>query len=931
MELAQIWAVLGIVATTDTDLIRKAYLTRLPECHPETHPEEFKQLRAAYESALKWAEQTAVSGESISQELQGEPSANVDMASPSVVLDQPAQAAQQWFDRFVETACSPEKRFLFSSYEPLFTGLNELSFEAVELVRTSTLQWCRQNVWLPRAVLRHLRDRLHWQQLVDAHDAACVELDEFLNWLDGEDAFDLSSLSGWPLAVQDEVLAFFNFLLHLRFHGTRAELTAYLEQHRVIPLPDCDRGQRSLAAALFTCDMVNPDLLAWCHNKTASAGTENEDPHPDWLALQARIELRLNDSTTAIRTYVRLWRQYRCPEARQEIIACARVVQPDLVPLLAGVLRETQDEALHCAEALQILGDRFEQPYGLKEAYLTLLASGRDIDLRIVLLEGQDETLIQCLYRWAWAVQTRALLWLRLFRTQPPVAETLFHQLIIEELQLRTEAIWNEIERHPVLAPLMQALDGAEPVMPPLQLQNLAPNDAVRLREWLQQVLFLPREWLVQLDRETSCLRGGEADDVRWQWLSNRLARQGKDWVDAPWEEQIGQEQRLHLLDLGFLIQTLPSEWHGVLDSAALKSLSEIPSRHPCVRLASWMQGNSLNDSKDAAALKSSMAELFELCAWFGWSLAEDAVAHLIPVTRASKRQWLDAQIVAPLLLALAHAKRSADPGFSLLAAAVIRGNPRVTDQALKDQAQALIGLMGDAIDQKYLPLLHRLNSVSLLGVSYSFNDPQDPVLNEAVQLTDYLWKVEQGGKAGPWPELGHFYQAWKEAAPTSQFRWLVIGTLLGWIHVTLKRKAREARKRSAREWTSGLLFIPFQMKGRLSRLEFGSHVLVILCMLLLLMSNLDSLSPTGLVGGLLLGLVWLVNATLRRLRDIGYSGSRLALLLGVIVLTLPALSGGWLAFLLLKPSSPLPNSGGFPAGFNMASLEKLLTQGKQS
>src|SRR5690606_19186266 len=108
------------------------------------------------------------------------------------------QAAQQWAHELLETARAPAKRFVFSSYEPLFARLNELSFEAVEFLRQPTLQWCRQNAWLPRAVMRYLRDRLSWQAFVADHNDASVELDDFLNWLDGDDAFDLTSLSQWP-------------------------------------------------------------------------------------------------------------------------------------------------------------------------------------------------------------------------------------------------------------------------------------------------------------------------------------------------------------------------------------------------------------------------------------------------------------------------------------------------------------------------------------------------------------------------------------------------------------------------------------------------------------------------------------------------------------------------------------------------------------
>ena len=57
-ENEMIWKILGIEETKDRKLITEAYRSRLSTTNPEDKPEEFKQLRNAYEEALAFAERS---------------------------------------------------------------------------------------------------------------------------------------------------------------------------------------------------------------------------------------------------------------------------------------------------------------------------------------------------------------------------------------------------------------------------------------------------------------------------------------------------------------------------------------------------------------------------------------------------------------------------------------------------------------------------------------------------------------------------------------------------------------------------------------------------------------------------------------------------------------------------------------------------------
>ncbi len=56
MYAEEIWKVLGIEPATSKKEIKKAYAAAIKHCHPEEKPEEYEQLKAAYETALKWTE-----------------------------------------------------------------------------------------------------------------------------------------------------------------------------------------------------------------------------------------------------------------------------------------------------------------------------------------------------------------------------------------------------------------------------------------------------------------------------------------------------------------------------------------------------------------------------------------------------------------------------------------------------------------------------------------------------------------------------------------------------------------------------------------------------------------------------------------------------------------------------------------------------------
>eukprot|EP01083_Nonionella_stella_P230228 814079_1 len=118
------WKILDIEETTDVDIIRRAYLALLPSFHPETDPQGFKQLRQAYEEALRIAQ------------------------SPAKSVWQPEEyevAEHEILLAFRALLASDSERFLPSAWQRFIQQLNYCSMEEIDELRWS-LCTCRKSL-----------------------------------------------------------------------------------------------------------------------------------------------------------------------------------------------------------------------------------------------------------------------------------------------------------------------------------------------------------------------------------------------------------------------------------------------------------------------------------------------------------------------------------------------------------------------------------------------------------------------------------------------------------------------------------------------------------------------------------------------------------------------------------------------------------------
>ena len=153
------WTILGIEPTEDKTAIKKAYRARLADTNPEDKPEEFMELREAYEAALEYARRPK---EEAAAEDDGEPSSlEADLLPP----DHPAydwtrrlQALYRDFYRRIDTG---SWRTLAS--DPICTRIDTRA-DVLHALLSFLMEWW----FLPDEAIRVLDETFDFQGSRDA-------------------------------------------------------------------------------------------------------------------------------------------------------------------------------------------------------------------------------------------------------------------------------------------------------------------------------------------------------------------------------------------------------------------------------------------------------------------------------------------------------------------------------------------------------------------------------------------------------------------------------------------------------------------------------------------------------------------------------------------------------------------------------------------
>lgn len=180
------WQILEIESTTQIDIIRQAYLARLPLCHPETDPQGFKALRQAYEEALRLA---------------------VNPVEEADDEEKDAAAEHEILRAFRTLLDSESDRFQPSAWQKFIQQLNTWNMEDVDQLRWPLCAIAIEARYLSLNCASLLAERLNWHSFNDSEGMDEEEREAFLEAIQAGDCFDFLSLLEYPVALRSRLLS----------------------------------------------------------------------------------------------------------------------------------------------------------------------------------------------------------------------------------------------------------------------------------------------------------------------------------------------------------------------------------------------------------------------------------------------------------------------------------------------------------------------------------------------------------------------------------------------------------------------------------------------------------------------------------------------------------------------------------------------------
>ncbi|CAM3916295.1 Chaperone protein DnaJ [Vibrio aerogenes CECT 7868] len=186
------WEILELEPTSDKNIIKKAYRTKLRQYHPEEDPEGFKQVREAYEAAM-------IHTKDIGKIIQ----------SPQRQEPEQSQTHSHVLTQALYTMLgNSNQRFSSRHWQQWFQQVLQAPIKEQELISDATLKLVLSNRWLPGEVINWIWRGLGWEILLKGTSQE-TEVCEFLDqWRHQQSLIALSELTGMSSAQQRGILSY---------------------------------------------------------------------------------------------------------------------------------------------------------------------------------------------------------------------------------------------------------------------------------------------------------------------------------------------------------------------------------------------------------------------------------------------------------------------------------------------------------------------------------------------------------------------------------------------------------------------------------------------------------------------------------------------------------------------------------------------------
>lgn len=883
------WIQLGIEPTADETLIRDAYRTRLPAHHPETDPEGFQALRMAYEKALRLAREGDVEED---DEEEGDEEDYAEFEAP----DAPVAETPQAFVDFCELLDDPARRFNIAAWQAFIRTLDQLPLDDLD-----DLSWGFYHRMTDAGLLSHqcanlLAERMAWdQQLLDLGYDQAERVDAFLRRIKTPDPFDVALMSHWPEPAQVEALWYARSLVVTFTQRPLNEFRHFALRHTCLPLPNDEAYIKRLLAQFTQAGIGGEGLLQSC--------IEQQRQHPDdidWLyMLASQYSLQgLDDQAWAY--WIRLWQEHRHPKAEGHLLALCAERSPDLLPLLIQAFdcaRPFSAWPLDLDDASQAYGSPTQQPQtllrwldvgplqlqGLAGAFVDWRLHDDELPLVALLLGEHADQRLQRLYRHAWALHRGDVLLLQqvLDEALPPDA---LEALVLSGFQYQAEQHLRWLKKSPI-ARAMTAYTDQNAESPQLPVAQTSDQSHSLCRGWLRRLRPYSHAALARIDQDFK-LNGSYAGTDLSELTQLLQLAQLDVLLPAPEAgEGLWQWHAQTLFLLMLLGQT--ERWLPLIDARMLESLAFNPA-HPLSRLQPLLQ-RLLREQGHCSGL-------------LGLLQTEEPVQALLAQQMCGVQEALDSlRLLSNDRLFLCMRRDLRAFGDDLLGRMLLTGVLYHTSLFDAKQRRFLLDRITEVVNPQEWFDGFRHSLIKGEPVRPPRQALEDEGINDCDDFylaLDVLKDLVRYGDAGV-PRQKHLIRL--QRAKDNQQNGLGVrfacSALLSWSERLMMAKA-EARP------TSAMAF--WRLGSRLSREAFVGQVLG-LVLLTPLVAVLSGSTPPALVV-LVLGVLILLGAMLRRLHDMGRGVATFLVLAGLT----PALP--FLPLVLFGfPGEKLPNRYGMP------------------